>query len=82
MAQRFKARVRRRLPEDDDGCTPEDIWPPEYRWVADWDRYDAETGQFISGCTIPHETFESALAEAVTEADEVRRRNTEGTPDA
>ncbi len=83
MAQRFKAQVRRRIPEDDRDCTPEDTWPPELRWVADWDRVDADTGRYISGGTSPHETWEAALAEAVHEADEVRRQNArEETRDA
>jgi hypothetical protein len=69
MAERFKAIVRSR----DEG-DPED-WPAELRWVSDWDRFDAETDQFISGCTAPFETHAEALAEAVVEADGVRRRN-------
>lgn len=75
MAERFKAIVRRRGASDDAGLTPEEIWPPHLRWVADWDRFDDETGQFISGCTTPWETHAEALAEAVAEADEVRRKN-------
>lgn len=75
MAERFKAVVRRRNASDDEGATIDDIWPPELRWVADWNRYDAETGRFISGCASPHETHAEALAEAVAEADAVRRAN-------
>lgn len=75
MAERFKAIVRRRDAADDDGCGPDDIWPPEFRWVADWNRFDADTGQFISGCLSPFETHAEALAEAVAEAEDVRRRN-------
>lgn len=75
MAERFKAVVRRRDESDDAGQHPEDVWPPEIRWVADWDRFDAETGNFISGCISPFETHAEALAEAITEADEVRRKN-------
>jgi len=75
MTERFKATVRRRDASDDEGLDPEDIWPAELRWVADWDRFDAETGRFISGCTSPFETHTEALAEAAAEADDVRRRN-------
>lgn len=69
MTERFKATVRRR--DEGDG----EDWPPCLRWVADWDRFDAETDRFISGCAVPFETHAEALAEAIAEADEVRRRN-------
>jgi hypothetical protein len=75
MTERFKAIVRRRDASDDEGCTPEEIWPAELRWVADWDRFDGESGRFVSGCVSPFETHAEALAEAVAEADGVRRRN-------
>ncbi len=75
MAERLKAIVRRRDERDDAGQDPDDIWPAHLRWVADWDRFDSETGKFISGCTSPFETHAEALAEAVAEADEVRRKN-------
>lgn len=75
MAERFKAIVRRRGPEDDEGTTAESIWPGEFRWVADWNRWDADTGAFRSGCTSPSRTHAEALAEAIEQADEVRRRN-------
>lgn len=74
MPELFKATVRRREVSDDVGL---DIWPAELRWVADWDRFDADTGKFISGCTLPFETHAEALAEAAAEADNVRQRNAE-----
>ena len=79
---RFKAIVRRRDAGDDEGCDPEDVWPEHLRWVADWERYACDTGQFISGCTSPHPTFEGALAEAVAEAERVRRNNIRMLADA
>ncbi|RBO72838.1 hypothetical protein DSP71_08930 [Microbacterium sp. H6] len=75
MAERFKAIVRRRNASDDAGLAPDEIWPAHLRWVADWDRFDSETGRFISGCTTPFETHAEALAEAVAAADEARRTN-------
>ncbi|WP_336642068.1 hypothetical protein [Microbacterium sp. USHLN272] len=75
MAERFKAIVRRRDASDDEGIEPDEVWPAELRWIAEWDRFDAETEQFISGCTSAFETHAEALAEAVAEADVVRERN-------
>lgn len=80
-AHRFKAVVRRRRPEDDNWVLVEDRWPAELVWVADWERHDVETGEFISGCVSPHETHAEALAEAVAEADVVRRLNFEDARD-
>lgn len=75
MAERFKVIIRRRDAADDEGMDADDIWPVELRWVAEWERFDAESGQFIGGCTSPFETHAEALAEAVAEADIVRREN-------
>ncbi|QEA27074.1 hypothetical protein FGL91_00020 [Microbacterium sp. CBA3102] len=75
MAEQFKAIVRRRDASDDAGLDADEIWPAKLRWVSEWDRFDSETGKFISGCTSPFETHAEALAEAVHEADEVRRKN-------
>lgn len=74
--ERFKAMVRRRDERDDEGVPPESIWPEGFRWVVDWARYEVATGEFISGCIVPHETYAEALAEATREADDVRRLNT------
>lgn len=72
---RFKATVRRRNADDDAGLEPEEVWPESLRWVADWDRHVCGTGEFVSGCASPFETFAEALAEAIKEADHVRRGN-------
>lgn len=72
---RFKGSVRRRRASDDKGLEPEDRWPDQMRWVAEWDRHVCGTGEFISGCASPYETFEAALSELVEEADHVRAAN-------
>lgn len=73
MSKLFKAIVRRRDEADDEGCTPEVIWPEELRWVSDWNRFD-EDGKFLGGCTSPFETHAEALADAVREATAFRKR--------
>lgn len=77
MTERFKAVVRRRREDDDDRTPVEERWPADLRWIAEWDRFDCDSGAFVSGCTSPHGTYAEALADAISEADEVRRRNAE-----
>jgi hypothetical protein len=74
MRKRTKATVRRRLPEDDDWCPPEDRWPPEFKWICDVDTY-YEDGSFAGGCVSPFITHAEALADAIESADETRRWN-------
>lgn len=73
--RRYKGVVRRRLPEDDEGATPEDIWPAEMQWILDENWFDMPDDEWSGGCTSPFLTHAEALAEAVRQADDVTRRN-------
>lgn len=67
--------VRRRVPEDDQEYKndPEGPLPDEYRWVTNTDWWDR--GAWAGGSFEPFMTFEEALANAVSIADETRARN-------